>query len=206
MIRCDGANALALHTRHLPSLPTPARSLTVSLLARCVVVLGRGLLKRACTFYCLGTSSSLQEHSTAQHSTAQYNTVPAHPTGPSLGPSLGAMEDQIWQGDTAPGGDQTHFRKGGFLVLTSITMLIVPCRSAGAGQHDASPHSSTRGRRPAQGKNPHGLLYIVLYSRHSTVWSPQPATRNGATRDVSIPRLSRITHAMTPWHMLAEHE
>lgn len=200
MIRCDGANALVLHTRHLPSLPSPARPLTVSLLARCFIVFGRGLLKRACTFYCLGTCSSLQEHSTAQHSTVRYSAACC--TGPSLGPSLGAMEDQIWQGDAA----QAHFRKGGFLVLTSITMPIVPCRSAGAGQHDASPHSSTRGRRPAQGKNPHGLLYIVLYARHSTVWSPRPATRNGATRDVGIPRLSRITHAMTPWHMLAEHE
>lgn len=62
-------------------------------------------------------------------------------------------------------------------MLTSITMPIVPCHSAGAGQHDASPHSSTLGRRPAQGKNPHGLFC----SPHSMELPSQPATRVGAT-------------------------
>ena len=91
-----------------------------------------------------------------------------------IGPSLGAMEDQIWQRDAALGADQAHFRKGRFLMLTSITMPIVLCRWTGAGQHDASPHGSTLGRRPAQGKNPHG----VLYSLHSM--GPSASNENGS--------------------------
>lgn len=91
------------------------------------------------------------------------------------------------------------------MLTTSITMPIVPCRSAGAGQHHASPHSSTLGRRPAQGKNPHGLFYPIL----SNLWSPQLLCSNENGSDTRRPHsphhLRRMTDAMMPRCVLAEH-
>lgn len=89
------------HPRLAACVPGQPGPLTVSILAHRFPVFGRGL------------------HTVDATCFTQYST--AHCTGPSLG----AMEDQIRQRDAAPGVDQAHFRKGGILKLTSITMPIV---------------------------------------------------------------------------------
>lgn len=76
-------------------LARPALSLCRYLhVASYTSLFGRGLLKRACTFYyCLGTCGSLQEHSTAQHSTVQYSARLLHRTQPRTQPRSHGIPD-----------------------------------------------------------------------------------------------------------------
>lgn len=57
--------------------------------------------------------------------------------GPSLGPSLGSMGDQIWQRDAVPGVDQAHSRRDGFSSSRALSVLLVSqsqlCRAGWRG-------------------------------------------------------------------------